>query len=159
MLDSIDAANSFADSSATALLGSVAFRLLAMSTDPNTRPETNTPTPMLVFANKTLSLIQNNLTPEGWLLNTVDPINFNAPSADGVHSPEGQAFVLLLHSAWRDWVAATAPVQTKRRYSRAFTFGVSSDAFQSDRASAFGLRTLMYSLSDLMPVYLRSICS
>jgi hypothetical protein len=32
----------------------------------------------------------------------VNPEDF---SQEGSHSPEGQAFVLLLDAAWRDWVA------------------------------------------------------
>lgn len=56
-------------------------------------------------ADKAFKLIQESLTDDGWLLNTVDPETFNTPSSESTHSPEGQAFTLLLHSAWRDFSA------------------------------------------------------
>lgn len=60
-------------------------------------------------ANAALSCVQENIDENGWLTNTVDPYTFNTPidASTGAHSPEGQAFVLLMHSAWRDWVSAT----------------------------------------------------
>lgn len=60
-------------------------------------------------AHAALSGVQENIDGYGWLTNTVDPYTFNTPidASTGAHSPEGQAFVLLMHSAWRDWVSAT----------------------------------------------------
>ncbi len=42
----------------------------------------------------------------GWLQNTVNPYTFTTPTnaSAGAVSPEGQAFVLLMHAAWRDYV-------------------------------------------------------
>jgi hypothetical protein len=40
----------------------------------------------------------------GWLHGVVNPIDFTTTGPD-VQSPEGQAFVLLMHAAWRDWKA------------------------------------------------------
>ena len=39
---------------------------------------------------------------DGWLTPIVNP---DAYGVQGANSPEGEAFVLQLHSAWRDWVA------------------------------------------------------
>lgn len=63
-------------------------------------------------ANKALALIRNSVDTDGWLLNTVDPLTFSTPTVDGSHSPEGQAFVLLLHAAWRDFVDWVTPAHT-----------------------------------------------
>jgi hypothetical protein len=56
-------------------------------------------------ANLALQLVEASVDSQGWLHNTVDPLTFSTPSAPGSHSPEGQAFVLLLHAAWRDYIA------------------------------------------------------
>ncbi|KAK2467552.1 hypothetical protein APHAL10511_000407 [Amanita phalloides] len=45
----------------------------------------------------------NHFTPDGYLRPVVDPRSFGT---EGNVSAEGQAFVIELHSAWRDWVAA-----------------------------------------------------
>lgn len=89
---------SFGDTSSTALLASSTYRLAAL-TDNSTH---------IPAANLALNLIESSVDSDGWLLNTVDPYTFSVPSAPGVHSPEGQAFVLLLQSAWRDYIAYVA---------------------------------------------------
>jgi len=43
-----------------------------------------------------------HFTPDGWLEPVVDPLNV---ASEGSTSPEGQAFALMLHAAWRDWTA------------------------------------------------------
>ena len=47
-----------------------------------------------------------HFTADGWLAPVVDPLDF---AVQGAQSPEGQAFTLMLHSAWRDWSAAGSP--------------------------------------------------
>ncbi|KAH9176368.1 glycoside hydrolase family 105 protein [Lactarius sanguifluus] len=47
-----------------------------------------------------------HFTDDGWLAPVVNPLNF---VAEGAQSPEGQAFTLMLQSAWRDWSAAGSP--------------------------------------------------
>ena len=89
---------SFADTSSTALLAAVTYRMAALTGDLTYVPA----------ADRAFRLIQDSLTPEGWLLNTVDPMRFDVPSGPGLFSPEGQAFTILLHAAWRDFVAAQA---------------------------------------------------
>ncbi|OBZ76113.1 Unsaturated rhamnogalacturonyl hydrolase YesR [Grifola frondosa] len=88
----IDDDTSFADSSSTALLASVTFRIAALTGDFTYIPA----------ANRALSVIESSVNADGWLLNTVDPETFNTPSQPGSYSPEGQAFVLLLQAAHRD---------------------------------------------------------
>lgn len=53
----------------------------------------------LPFADRALKGIDNNLGDDGWLRNVVDPYVFFRP---GGHSPEAQAFVVLLQAAYRD---------------------------------------------------------
>ncbi|KAJ7591410.1 Six-hairpin glycosidase [Mycena floridula] len=93
LLNVIDDPTSFADSSGTALLAATTYRMAVLTGN----------TTLIPFANKALAVIKDSVSSDGWLKNTVDPLTFSTPSAAGSHSPEGQAFVLLLHSAWRDF--------------------------------------------------------
>ncbi|KZT00103.1 uncharacterized protein LAESUDRAFT_804225 [Laetiporus sulphureus 93-53] len=49
---------------------------------------------------------QLHFSPEMWLAPVVDPYDW---SVQGGSSPEGQAFVVKVYAAWRDWVDAGAP--------------------------------------------------
>lgn len=93
MLNYIDQPDSFADSSSTALLAAATFRYASITGDV-------THIPAAICA---LQLIRNSVDSDGWLQNTVDPLQFSVPSAPGQHSPEGQSFVLLLEAAAFDW--------------------------------------------------------
>ncbi|KIY72983.1 hypothetical protein CYLTODRAFT_417495 [Cylindrobasidium torrendii FP15055 ss-10] len=91
--NTIDNEDSFEDASATALLAAVTYRMAVYS-------------PYLIEnADRALSYIADSVDSDGWLQNTVNPLTFNSPSAAGDHSPEGQAFVVLLAAAYRDWLA------------------------------------------------------
>ena len=92
----MDEEDSFADTASTALLAAVTYRMAVLTKDLSHIPA----------AEKAFTLIQNSLTEDGWLENTVDPLKFDAPSLPGKYSPEGQSFTLLLHAAWRDFQAA-----------------------------------------------------
>ncbi|KAI5981511.1 Six-hairpin glycosidase-like protein [Pisolithus marmoratus] len=46
-----------------------------------------------------------HLTPDGWLTPVVDPYSY---LEQGQQSPEGEAFVIAMQAAWRDWVAGGA---------------------------------------------------
>ena len=91
----IDDPTTFPDSSSTALLAASTYRLAAITLDFTYIPA----------ANRAHSLVKENVNSDGWLLDTVDPETFFTASPPGTYSPEGQAFVLLLHSAWRDFKA------------------------------------------------------
>lgn len=95
LLNYLDQPDSFADSSSTALLAAVTYRMAALTGDFT----------HISAADDAFGVIKASLTDDGWLLNTVDPLSFSTPSAPGTYSPEGQAFVLLLHTAWRDYAA------------------------------------------------------
>ncbi|KAI0693801.1 Six-hairpin glycosidase [Cytidiella melzeri] len=102
LLNVIDDPTTFPDSSCTALLAAVTYRLAIYTGN----------TTLIPHANSALTVIQQSVDADGWLLNTVDPETFNTPSLPGQHSPEGQAFVLILHAAWRDfnmYLAGTLP--------------------------------------------------
>ncbi len=43
-----------------------------------------------------------HFTSDGWLTPVVDPLSVGQ---SGQNSPEGQAFVVQMHAAWKDWVA------------------------------------------------------
>ncbi len=93
LLNYLDQPDSFADSSSTALLAASTFRFASI-----TGNDTHIPA-----ATRALRLIRDSVDDQGWLLNTVDPLTFSAPSPPGVHSPEGQSFVLLLEAAVTAW--------------------------------------------------------
>jgi hypothetical protein len=95
LLNVLDDPTSFADSSSTALLSSVTYRMAAITSD----------TTHVVSANNALLLVSQSLDANGWLQNTVNPYSFWTPTTAGGYSAEGQAFVLLMHAAWRDYVA------------------------------------------------------
>ncbi|KAJ4472166.1 hypothetical protein J3R30DRAFT_3523762, partial [Lentinula aciculospora] len=98
LLNTIDDSTSFADSSGTALLASVTYRMAVYSND----------TSLIPYADKAFQLVQSNIDEYGWLRNTVDPETFDSPSATNSSSPEGQAFVLLLQAAYRDYAESVA---------------------------------------------------
>ncbi|KIK65589.1 hypothetical protein GYMLUDRAFT_219758 [Collybiopsis luxurians FD-317 M1] len=96
LLNAINDTTSFADSAGTALLASVTYRMTVYSND----------TSLILYADKAFHLVQNSIDGDGWLRNTVDPETFNTPTAANSSSPEGQAFVLLLQAAYRDYAAS-----------------------------------------------------
>jgi len=87
----IDDPTSFVDTASTALMASVSYRMATI----------NKTTVFVPAANRALKLIQENVDAQGWLGNTTNPYTFSEQLKEGEHSPEGQAFVLLLHAAWQ----------------------------------------------------------
>ena len=85
LLNVIDDPNSFADSSATALLAATTYRYMMLTSDFS----------LVVPANRALNVIRQSVDGNGWLQQVVDPINFYAPLAPGQSSPEeiGRAHV------------------------------------------------------------------
>ncbi|KAL1762590.1 Six-hairpin glycosidase-like protein [Schizophyllum commune] len=106
LLNVVDDSTSFADSAATALLASVTYRMAAFDGD----------TSLNRAANRALSLVESSMDDDGWLQNVVDPYTFSSRLPDGEHSPEAQAFVLLLHSAWRDYAAQLKELNARRSW-------------------------------------------
>ncbi|KAG7448944.1 Six-hairpin glycosidase [Guyanagaster necrorhizus] len=90
----IDDESTFPDSSSTALLAAVTYRMAAFNNDSSLIPK----------ADKAFELIKGNIDDEGWLQDTVDPYTFTTATAADGYSPEGQSFVILLAAAWRDYI-------------------------------------------------------
>ncbi|KAG8996812.1 hypothetical protein FRB94_001350 [Tulasnella sp. JGI-2019a] len=109
----------FEDSSSTALLASVTYRLAALpvflrgasvnaTINPTVQstysgplnPLTSLSATALNSAHKARDCVKANLNDSGWLNNVVNPYDF---STEGDQSAEGQSFVLLMEAAWRAW--------------------------------------------------------
>ena len=89
----IDDPKSFMDTSATALIASVTYHIAVFRNN----------TSLIPSASRALKLVKNNVDADGWLQNTVNPITFHDPLPTAEHSPEGQAFILLLQAAWHSF--------------------------------------------------------
>jgi hypothetical protein len=92
----------FLDASSTALLASTVYRLSLLRGE-------HAYIPLAEKSRKALSATEPNsswqlvhFTSEGWLKPVVNPYAF---PHQGSNSPEGQAFVVEMQAAWRDWVA------------------------------------------------------
>ena len=68
-----------------------------------------------------------HFTTAGWLSPVVDPLKI---SFEGSQSPEGQAFALMLHAAWRDWNAVGSA--SRSHSPSATSFGRRSITFPAD---------------------------
>ena len=102
--------SSFFECSGTALLSSATFRLSTLSS-------TST-SPSLVSAEQAYQTLLNfHLSPSGVLAPVVDPMDYSSQlqnvknDASGNVSPEGEAFVLLMESARRDWIEEGGSVE------------------------------------------------
>ncbi|KAG5733865.1 hypothetical protein E4T56_gene9199, partial [Termitomyces sp. T112] len=100
----VTAEGNFFDASSTALLASTVYRLSLIW-------GTHTYLPYAERTRKALSAPNTNSSSnstlehfnvDGWLTPVVNP---NSYGEQGSESPEGQAFVVEMQSAWRDWVA------------------------------------------------------
>lgn len=135
-----DNSTTFYDTSSTALLASTVYRLSLLSnirtyiplaeqirkallasagtivsvTTTSTTPAPSTTSTALVATGTTTSGLLH-FTPEGWLTPVVNPYSYGA---QGSQSPEGQAFILELQAAWRDWVADGAQGVSSARKAR-----------------------------------------
>ncbi|KAF9255369.1 glycoside hydrolase family 105 protein [Marasmius fiardii PR-910] len=93
-----DTPSSFHDASSTALLASTVYRLSLLRGVHRYLPKAED-------SRKTLYTSSNgqlqHFTGDGWLIPVVNPHSFGE---EGSQSPEGQAFVLEMDAAWKDWV-------------------------------------------------------
>lgn len=108
LLNVIDNPDSFADSSSTALMAAVTYRLATMLPSA---------VQLIPHADSARQLIAQRIDADGWLTQVVDPYSF---SGQGTNSPEGQAFVLLMEAAHRDWLIYSDPIQGVVRPFRSF---------------------------------------
>ncbi|KAG2148973.1 Six-hairpin glycosidase-like protein [Suillus clintonianus] len=121
-----DNSTTFYDTSSAALLASTVYRLSLLSnvytyiplaeqvrkallatagaiisiTNTSTSPAPSTTSAPPATGTTTPGML--HLTSEGWLTPVVNPYAYGAQGSD---SPEGQAFILEMQAAWRDWVA------------------------------------------------------
>ncbi|KAH9911354.1 Six-hairpin glycosidase-like protein [Epithele typhae] len=121
----VDANNSFADASGTTLLAASVYRLALMAGVHTHLPNAEKSRTALFgpssgssssSASSSSSSSSSSTTAppsslahfdgDMWLTPVVNPNSFGD---EGSQSPEGQAFVVELHSAYRDWVAAGSP--------------------------------------------------
>lgn len=89
-------------------------------------------------ADKARAAIAANINGDGYLTNVVDPNNFGS---QGDTSPEGQAFVLMMEAAYRDYVAWNAT------------------GFASTRIVVTGKKCQLSELSSLLVAVSCSCCS
>ncbi|PFH52600.1 hypothetical protein AMATHDRAFT_189281 [Amanita thiersii Skay4041] len=94
LLNVLDDPKTFGDTASTALIASVTYRLAVLNKD----------SLHVSNADRAMELIKNSIDRNGWLRNTVNPYTFHSPSPPDGHSPEGQAFVLLMYAGWRQYV-------------------------------------------------------
>jgi hypothetical protein len=106
-----NANDSFHDAASTALLASTVYRIALLSNDySHLAYAEKSRKALFATSNSTNSssssdssfMSMAHFTSDGWLTPVVNPLN---PGVEGAKSPEGQAFVLELQAAWRDWVA------------------------------------------------------
>ncbi|GAA5911097.1 hypothetical protein JCM5296_002458 [Sporobolomyces johnsonii] len=104
----LDDASTFGDAAATALLTAATFRLASIGSNSNG----TSVTPLLVAAETAYQTLTStnstslHVSPEGVLSPVVDPVSYGEQLEVGGVSPEGEAFVLLMESARRDWIEA-----------------------------------------------------
>lgn len=98
----VTAPGNFFDASSTALLASTVYRLSLLWGE-------HSHLPLAERTRKALSATANNgtsdlahFTSDGWLTPVVNPHSYGQ---EGSKSAEGQAFVVEMQAAWRDWVA------------------------------------------------------
>ncbi|BGP21027.1 hypothetical protein JCM10213_003207 [Rhodosporidiobolus nylandii] len=91
--------SSFSDAAGSALLAASTFRLAQLNA-------TAVPQDTLQHAAAVRTAVNRKVsTKTGWLAPVVNPLSFKEEATE---SPEGEAFVLLLEAAWRDYNAASA---------------------------------------------------
>ncbi|KAL0575778.1 hypothetical protein V5O48_006197 [Marasmius crinis-equi] len=90
---------SFHDAASTALLAATVYRIALLADQYHYLPSAE-------LSRKALYSVQSNgsmvhFTSDGWLTPVVNPHWYGA---EGEKSPEGQAFVLMMHAAHKEWV-------------------------------------------------------
>jgi hypothetical protein len=118
--------NNFDDASSSALLAATVYHLALLTGNKTFIPQAERTRAALFAANGTSAPSSSSsgsssnsssasassafthtpyFTTSGWLSPVVDPLNVGS---EGSQSPEGQAFVLMLYAAWRDWDAVSS---------------------------------------------------
>ena len=93
-----------AERSRTALSAPASSSSSSSSSSGSPSSTSTAPAPSSTSSSGTTDLA--HFTADGWLTPVVNPYSFGR---EGSRSPEGQAFVVEMYAAWRDWVEAGAP--------------------------------------------------
>jgi len=102
------APGNFYDASSTAIIASTVYRLAVIANKHSHLPaaERSRKTLFNSTGTNTNTLANHtHFTADGWLLPVVNPLSIGQ---EGSKSPEAQAFVIEMHAAWKDWVAASS---------------------------------------------------
>jgi rhamnogalacturonyl hydrolase YesR len=108
----LDDSTWFGETSGSALLASVAYRLstLSFSLGPSSLSEANRQTYVAWAERIRLTFGTNgHITNNGTATPAVNPLGWGDHTPYTAGSPEGQNFVLLMYAAWRDCVIAGVP--------------------------------------------------
>ncbi|KAL1942282.1 hypothetical protein VTO73DRAFT_6346 [Trametes versicolor] len=120
-----DDSSSFDDASSTAILASTVYRLavlagihthlpdaekcrkaLSAPSSNSTSSSSSSSTATAPASSSTSASTLEHFTSDMWLTPVVNPNQFGI---EGEQSPEGQAFVVEMYAAWRDWTAVGSP--------------------------------------------------
>ncbi|KAH9820751.1 glycosyl hydrolase family 88-domain-containing protein [Melampsora americana] len=104
-------AETFEEVSGTALITATAYRLAIL----NKKFNTILPMQKVEAARKTI--LEKHLDPKtGSVSTVVDPLNWNSKApfdgSPGKQSPEGQAFVILMHTAWKVYTSSNSALNS-----------------------------------------------
>ncbi|KAI5895280.1 glycoside hydrolase family 105 protein [Schizophyllum commune H4-8] len=99
--ESVDGSDNFYDASGTAILAATVYRLALLRNVWHYLPSAETSRAALFATQSGNSSAYVHFDDDGWLTPVVNPLSFGD---EGSKSPEGQAFALMLHTAWREWV-------------------------------------------------------
>ncbi|KAJ9120030.1 hypothetical protein QFC22_002927 [Naganishia vaughanmartiniae] len=107
----------FEDTAGSTLLAATMYRLALL----------NITTAYIPYANKIYRTIaKDHITGGGYLTGAVHPLHFNlSADQEGTQSPEGQAFMLMMHAAYKDYAASVPkeePTEDTGGYSQPAVF-------------------------------------
>ncbi|POY75841.1 hypothetical protein BMF94_0922 [Rhodotorula taiwanensis] len=150
----MDVSSSFTDGASTAMLVASTYRLALMANLYSALSSSKPASSSLANAEASYQALTGNnnrhLSSSGVLSPVTDPMTFSSQLASGKVSPEGEAFVLLMESARRDWIADGGKIDSSA--GNAGGGGTSSSAFpRAPRSTALaivGLATLAVILSS-----------
>ena len=127
--------SNFDDASSSALLAATVYHLALLTGNKTFIPQAERTRAALFATNGTSAPSNTSTTPspssssapassafvytpyftaEGWLSPVVDPLTIDS---EGSQSPESEAFVLMLHAAWSDWIHWNAASNVTRTNS------------------------------------------
>ncbi|KAG8960147.1 hypothetical protein FRC03_007012 [Tulasnella sp. 419] len=95
----VDQPNTFTDAASSAAIAASVYRLVTLTGDGTNNIQNAEKIRNAIYENNG----QTHFDPDGWLIPVTNPYNYGE---EGRYSPEGQAFVLQMDNAWKEWKAA-----------------------------------------------------